>query len=186
MNTTPSSESQHSEQSQAAGLLARFDTARDAFLAAFAEAPDDALPYTPAGEEYALGVLPLHLQDSMNHYLDVYTRMVGADYGPVDLTSDPSHAAHEAELHQRLVITKPTGADRAAMLGDLAATHQRIRDRFADLDDATVARQADVIYSPGTAPYPTSVADIMGWLTDHYDEHVAQTAQLLERWRSEG
>ena len=64
MNTTPSSESQHSEQSQAAGLLARFDTARDAFLAAFAEAPDDALPYTPAGEEYALGVLPPHLQDS--------------------------------------------------------------------------------------------------------------------------
>ena len=64
-----------STQGQAASLVARFDAARDTFLAAFAQAPDEALPYTPAGEEYALGVLPIHLQDSMNHYLDVYQRV---------------------------------------------------------------------------------------------------------------
>ena len=53
--------STQSPQSQTEALLARFDAARDAFLAAFAQAPDAALPYTPAGDEYALGVLPLHL-----------------------------------------------------------------------------------------------------------------------------
>ena len=173
-------------EGQAARLLARFGAARDAFLAAFAQAPDAALPYTPAGDDYALGVLPLHLQDSMNHYLDVYRRMVDADFGPVDLTADPAHAAHEAALHQRLTVTKPTSADRAALLSDLAAAHQRVSERFAALDDATVVRQAAVIYSAGTDPYPTSVADILGWLTDHYDEHTAQTAQLLAQWQSEG
>ena len=178
--------STQSPQSQTEALLARFDAARDAFLAAFAQAPDAALPYTPAGDEYALGVLPLHLQDSMNHYLDVYARMADASYGPVDMTSDPDHTTQEAEQHQRLTVTKPSSADRAGLLSDLAATHQRVRDRFATLDDATVARQADVIYSAGSDPYPTSVADILGWLTDHYDEHTEQTGQLLARWQSEG
>lgn len=170
---------------KAASLVARFDAARDAFLSAFAEAPDEAMPYTPAGEEYALGVLPLHLQDSMNHYLDVYTRMVAASYSPVDLTADSSRGQEEAALHQRLVTTKPTGADRGRLLADLAATHQRITERFGTLDDAAVIRKADVIYTPGTPPYPTSVADILGWLTDHYEEHIAQTGELLARWQSE-
>jgi DinB family protein len=174
-----------SPHGQAASLIARFDAARDAFLAAFAQAPDEALPYTPTGDEYALGVLPLHLQDSMNHYLDVYQRMTAANYGLVDLSADPAHATQEAAQHQRLVTTKPTGADRAAMLADLNATHQRLTERFGGLDNAAVIRKADVIYSAGTAPYPTSVADIFGWLTDHYDEHVAQTAQLLTQWQSE-
>ena len=170
---------------QAATLIARFDAARDDFLAAFAQAPDEALPYTPDGEEYALGVLPPHLQDSMNHYLEVYNRMVEANFGPVDLGADLEMVANAADLHQRLLSTKPTGADRAALLDDLNATHHRVTERFADLDDATVTRQADVVYSPGTDPYPTSVAAIFGWLTDHYDEHIAQTAQLIERWQAE-
>ncbi|HEY7340156.1 MAG TPA: DinB family protein [Ktedonobacterales bacterium] len=172
-------------QGQAATLIARFDAARDGFLAAFAQAPDEALPYTPAGEEYALGILPLHLQDSMNHYLDVYGRITAASFGLVDLGADPTLAQREAAQHQRLVTTKPTGADRAALLDDLNATHGRVTERFRALDDAAVTRQADVVYSPGTDPYPTSVAAIFGWLIDHYDEHIAQTAQLLERWQAE-
>lgn len=172
-------------QEQAATLIARFDTARDGFLAAFAQAPDEALPYTPAGEEYALGVLPLHLQDSMNHYLEVYDRMAEANFGPVDLGADLEMVANAAELHQRLLTTKPTGADRSALLDELNATHRRVTERFASLDDAAVARQTDVTYSPGTDPYPTSAAAIFGWLTDHYDEHIAQAAQLIERWQAE-
>lgn len=172
-------------QARAMSLVARFDAARDTFLTAFAQAPDEALPYSPAGEEYALGVLPLHLQDPMNRYLDVYDRMVAADFGPVDLGADPAYATRQAELHQRLTVTKPTGADRAALLAGLHATHQRVTERFGALDDTALTRQADVMYSPGANPYPTSAADILGWLIDHYDEHITQTAQLLDRWRSE-
>lgn len=172
-------------QGQAMSLVARFDAARDAFLTAFAQAPDDALPYTPTGEEYALGVLPLHLQDPMNRYLGVYDRIVAADFGPVDLGADPTYAAKQAEVHQLLTVTKPTGAERASLLAGLHATHRRVTERFGALDDAALTRQADVMYSPGARPYPTSAADILGWLIDHYDEHIAQTAQLLARWRSE-
>jgi hypothetical protein len=121
----------------------------------------------------------------MDHYLDVYGRMSAANFGPVNLGADPTLAQREAAQHQRLVTTKPTGADRAAMLSDLNAIHQRVTERFSELDDATVTRQADVVYSPGADPYPTSVAAIFGWLTDHYDEHIAQTAQLIERWQAE-
>ncbi|HEU4784244.1 MAG TPA: DinB family protein [Ktedonobacterales bacterium] len=172
-------------QGQAATLIARFDAARDGFLAAFTQASDEALPYTPAGEEYALGVLPLHLQDSMNHYLEVYDRMAEANFGPVDLGADLEMVANAAELHQRLLTTKPTGADRPALLDDLNATHRRVTERFSALDDASVTRQVAVVYSPGTDPYPTSVATIFDWLTDHYDEHIAQTTQLIERWQAE-
>jgi hypothetical protein len=121
----------------------------------------------------------------MNHYLEVYDRMAEANFGPVDLGSDLEMVANASELHQRLLTTKPTGADRAALLDDLNATHRRVTERFADLDDARVTRQSSVVYSPGTNPYPTSVVDIFGWLTDHYDEHIAQTAQLVERWQAE-
>jgi hypothetical protein len=174
-----------SPNGKATTLIASFDAARDAYLAAFAQAPDAALPYTPEGEEYALGVLPLHLQDSMNHYLEVYDRMAAANFAPVDLGADLEMVANAAELHERLLTTKPTGADRGALLNELNGTHQRVTERFADLDDAAVTSQSTVVYTPGTDPYPTSVADIFGWLTDHYNEHVAQTAQLLERWRAE-
>ena len=89
-----------------------------------------------------------------------------------------------AELHQRLHHeAHRRGPGRTARQPD--ATHRRVTERFRALDDATVTRQADVVYSPGTDPYPTSVADIFGWLTDHYDEHIAQTGQLLESWQAE-
>ncbi|HEU5348854.1 MAG TPA: DinB family protein [Ktedonobacterales bacterium] len=174
-----------SPQSQAKALVARFDAARDTFLAAFAEAPDEALSYTPAGEEYALGILPLHLQDSMTNYLDVYERVTAVDFGPVDLAADSTRATQRAERHRLLTVTKPTGKDRAASLADLTATHRRVTEQFGTLDDAALTRKADVIYSLGTDPYPTSAADILGWLADHYNEHIAQTTQLLARWQSE-
>lgn len=174
-----------STQGQVAALVAKFDAARDTFLAAFAQAPDAALPYTPPGDDYALGVLLPHLRDTINHYLAVYDHISAANYGPVDLTTDADMMAHEQALHQQLVVTKPTGDDRAAMLADLGAAHQRLDERFGGLDDASLTRQADVIYSPGTEPYPTSVADIFGWVIDHYDEHVAQTTQLIAQWQAE-
>src|SRR5258708_29149499 len=55
-----------SEQTRAAdgraATLAALDAARDRFLAAFAQAPDEALPFVPAGAETPLGAVPLHMQ----------------------------------------------------------------------------------------------------------------------------
>ena len=91
----------------------------------------------------------------------------------MDLGADPARAAQEAEQHQRLTVTEPTGAERAAMLADLDATHRRVTERFSALDAATFTRQAAVIY-PWRRALPDLGADILGWLTDHYDEHVGR------------
>jgi hypothetical protein len=45
-------------------------------------------------------------------------------------------------------------------------------------------RKAPVRYEAGAEPYPTSAADVAGWLTGHYQEHVPHIQQLLEDWRA--
>lgn len=164
---------------------AAFDHARDVFLAAFAMVPDEALSYLPAGDEYVLGALPVHLPGAMINYMDVLDRIEAATYGQVDLSADTNRRAQEVARHQQVVDARPTAADRAATLQTLGEAHQRVQTRLGALDDATFERQAPVIYSAGTEPYPTAVRDIMGWLTDHYDEHTAQVGQLLAQWRAE-
>lgn len=164
--------------------LARFDAARASFLDAFASAPDEALPFVPAGDEYALGTLLPHLCDPIARYLRVFDKIEAAGYADIDLNSDPAWFPAEAQRHRDLVTLRPTGADRAGMIADLAAAHARVHTRFGSLDPAAFVRQAGVIYSPGAALYPTSAQDIMGWLIDHYDEHTAQVAKMLAEWNA--
>lgn len=175
--------------SESVTALAAFDQARDAFLTAFAQAPDEALPYVPPGEEYTIGILPIHLQDSINGYLDLFERIVRTDFASFDTSADPD-AAEKAEAtaqhHRSLAAQRPTGAERAGMLADLARTHESVRARFAPLDDATFTRQAQIIYSAGGSVYPTSARDITEWVTDHYNEHTQQVGELLTRWRASG
>jgi DinB superfamily len=181
-----SNQSEDNMASRSAALVS-FDRARDAYLAAFAQAPDEALPYVPPGDEYALGVLPMHLQDSMQHYMAVLDRVIQADFGPVDLSAEPERAPEaeaSARRHAYLVAQRPIGADRPGMLAELARAHQQVTSRVAGLDEATFARQAPVVYSAGAAAYPTSCRDIMGWLTDHYQEHADQTKKILAQWRA--
>jgi hypothetical protein len=163
--------------------LTAFDEARDHFLAAFAQAPDEALPFVPSGDEYAIGVLPIHLLDPITRYVTVFEQMMASDFALVDRAGDPAAMAWETERHAHSVATRPTGAERPGMLRDLAAAHQGVVDRFSALDAATFTRQGPVIYPGSPDPYPTSARDILGWLTDHYDEHTAQMGQLLEQWR---
>src|SRR3954447_11477776 len=64
--------------------LKAFDEARDRFLAAFAQAPDEALPFVPPGDEYAIGVLPIHMLDPITRYMTLFELMVANDFGLVD------------------------------------------------------------------------------------------------------
>jgi hypothetical protein len=174
-------------QASRQGTLASFDQARDTFLAAFAQAPDEALTYVPPGDEYALGVLPIHLQDPMRRYMRVLDRMIAGAFALVDLGSGPDAAARiedETRFHAYLVAQRPTGADRAGLLDDLVRAHQQVTTRVAALDEAAFEREAPVMYSAGSEPYPTSCRAIMGWLTDHYHEHTDQALAILAQWRA--
>jgi hypothetical protein len=130
-------------------------------------------------------VLPIHLLDPITRYMTVFDQMAANDYALVDRAGDPAALAWEAERHAHSAATRPTGAERAGMLRDLAAAHQRVVDRFAALNAATFTRQGLVIYPGSPDPYPTSAQDILGWLKDHYDEHTVQMAQLLDQWRAQ-
>src|SRR5260221_11540395 len=135
-----------------AAALAAFDAAHDRFLAAFAQAPDEALPFVPAGEEYALGVLPMHMQDPMRHYLAVFDMVSAGDFGPLDLTGTAEADSVSPERHAALVAARPTGAARGALLAELAAAPGRGGALGAALGGATLLRPAPGIYPPASAP----------------------------------
>lgn len=166
--------------------LDAFDVARDTFLAAFAVAPDEALAYIPVGDEYAVGTLLPHIRDTIDRYLGVLGLIRDAGFSLVDLAADSATAQREAQQHLDLVALRPTGADRAQLLTDLSAAHQRVLLVVSALDGAEFGRQAPVIYSAGTAPFPTSCRDIMRWITEHYDEHTAQVATMIAGWKNAG
>jgi len=167
-----------------AAMLAAFDEAYTAFLLAFRAVPDDALPYVPQGDEYALGALPIHLQDPLHNYIAQLDRMLASDFASLDLNAHGAHVATLKQQHLRLVAERPTGTDRRRILAELELAHQQARHRLGALDDTTFRRTAPVIYTEGAAPFPTSAADISGWLTDHYHEHEAQAQAILADWQA--
>lgn len=165
--------------------MTAFNEGRDAFLAAYATVPDEALSYLPPGDEYALGALPIHICDSIEHYLLVFDRMTRANYGSFDLSQDADANAMSQQQHQRMLQARPTAAERAGLVDTVNATHDQLRQRFDPLTDEDFARTAPIIYDAGGQPYPTSVGMIVGWLSDHYREHVQQIQDLLASWRGQ-
>jgi hypothetical protein len=45
------------------------------------------------------------------------------------------------------------------------------------------SRKTEVVYAKGEDPYPTSPDDVLGWLREHYREHVEQCPELVASWR---
>jgi hypothetical protein len=127
--------------------------------------------------------LPLHLQDSLQNYTELLKQMLATQFAQIDLSSDAEREERQAHRHQFLIEQRPTAAHRPALLQELASSHQAASSRFSAVDEATFERRAEVIYAAGTAPYPTSARDMLGWLTDHYHEHIAQTQQMLAQWK---
>jgi hypothetical protein len=164
-----------------AAVLAAFDAARDAFLAAFAAVPDAALSYLPAGEEYALGALVLHLQGPLILYTGLLDRLAPAPTGLVDYRD--SAAAYDA-ARASWIAARPDGGDRAGLLAGLRAAHQACRDRLAGFDEAGFDAAAPVLFPGSETPYPTSPRAVAGWVTDHYQEHIAQVGAMVRDLRA--
>jgi hypothetical protein len=140
------------------------------------------MPYVPDGDEYALGGLLLHLQHPLRDYTSQLRRMIRADFAQIDLSADPARTATQEQRHEKLVSWRPTGTDRAGLLSGLKSAHQDAREQLAAVDEETFTRSAPVIYSAGTDPYPTSARNIIGWLIDHYQEHIVQVQEMLKNW----
>jgi hypothetical protein len=160
--------------------LAKFDHARDDFEAAFARVPDEALEWKPEGDDYTIGFLVPHVLTSITNYSAALDRMEAAGYETVGpgWEEDKALTDNIAMLH----AIYAAGAGRTAILDELDAAHDRMASRLRKLDYEEYGRQSPVHYGGGADPYATSAHDIIGWLTDHYYEHVPHIEQLLEGW----
>jgi len=161
--------------------LANFSRGRDEFEQLYRTVPDDALSYIPEGEDYALGGLAVHVTDALYHYAHVLDVMKQANYGEVRAI-DPVDDAKRSR--DSMVAAGFPGSDRSAVFGEMRAAHDAVASRLSALPADEFGKPAPVLYgAESQEPYVTRASDVLGWVVDHYQDHIKQVAELLARWR---
>lgn len=158
-------------------VLAEFDASRREFEESLRRAPDAALRFKPPGDDYTLGGLVVHVSQVLRKYARVIDAIRQADWGAVA-------EAHESEDGQEAALIRDgfDGPARVAVLDDMRAAHSALVDAIRLTPAESFARKAAVTYSGSREPYPTSPADVVGWVRDHYKEHTQQVADLVSAW----
>jgi hypothetical protein len=159
--------------------LADFEAARAEWTAALAKVPDEALGYLKPGDDYALGGLQVHVNWVLRHYGRVFDAMIADGFAPIAAADPPGE--WEAFNHQAKAGL--TAAGRVQALAEMTSLHQSVLKAAQKLDVGDWWRKVAVVYGEGKDPYPTSPEDLIGWLRDHYREHVDQSAELIASWR---
>jgi DinB superfamily len=160
--------------------LADFELARSAWEAAFAKVPDGALGYLKPEDDYALGGLLVHVNWVLTHYRRVLDGIVAGRFGKLG----PQDAPGEGQAAVQKAKAGLVAGQRAKALDEMGRLHTAVVTAVTRLPEGDWLRKADVIYGEGQDPYPTSPEDIIGWLRDHYREHVEQSADLIEDWKA--
>ena len=160
--------------------LAEFDRSRDAFLDALRPAPDESLGYLREGDIYAIGGLAVHCNWVLRHYRRVLDGL--ASGGGAELTAkDPAGEQDEAN---RRALAGLTPEQRAPELAELSSLHAEVSQAALRIAEDAWERKTPVLYGDAADAYPTSPDDVIGWLRDHYREHVPHAAELLAEWQS--
>ena len=160
----------------AAEAVQDFDRAREAFEVALRRAPDAALRFRPQAEEYALGGLVVHVTDVLRRYTALLDMLRAEQWQPLVAPSLPT-----SDRDQQRIRDGFPGEERARVLDDMRASHAALADAArATADD--FERQAQVTFENAAQPYPTSAADVVGWVRDHYAEHTQQVSDLVTAW----
>jgi hypothetical protein len=160
--------------------LADFDAARQEWEDAFERVPDRALTYLKPGDDYSLGGLQVHVNWVLAHYRRVLEGIVRARFQQIG-PQDPAGAEAKALEGARRGLTPP---ERRRSLDEMAQLHAAVRTAVRRMPVADFTRKAQVVYADGEDPYPTCAEDILGWLQEHYREHVEQSGDLIAEWRS--
>jgi hypothetical protein len=159
--------------------LVDFEAARAEWAAALAKVPDEALAYLKPGDDYALGGLQVHVNWVLRHYSRVLDALIANGFAPMAAADPPG----EWEDFNQKAKAGLTAAGRIQALAEMTSLHQSVLKAARGLDMGDWWRKAAVVYGEGKDPYPTSPEDLIGWLRDHYREHVAQSADLITAWR---
>lgn len=160
--------------------LADFEAARVEWTGAFARVPDGALAYLRPGDDYALGGLQVHVNWVLTHYTRILDAIVAGGFRPVG----PKDAPGESEAAGKRAGAGLTAKDRARSLYDMDRLHAAVLAAVSKLGPEDWSRKAAVVYGEGQDPYPTSPEDVVGWLVDHYREHVRQSGELSAEWEA--
>jgi hypothetical protein len=157
-----------------------FDRAHAGFIDAYRSIPDEALTFVPQGEDYTLGGLVVHVMDVIDHYTLVLNRMIAAGFGEVRVIDpDDQRARRDALIRDGYGSTQRDG-----VFAELDSAHREFVTRIRGLSATDYLNQAPVLYGADAVdPFSTRAADIMGWLIDHYNEHITQSTALLADWQ---
>jgi hypothetical protein len=160
--------------------LAKMDAAHAAIADAFAAMPDGALAWLKPGDDYAIGGIVIHLIGSLDGYIGTLAAIHAAGYRD---TAGPGEddAVVEAQLaHARRGLAP---AERAATFAEMKAKHLSLADLARRATEAQFATLLGVTYPGDDVPYPTSVALVVQWMTEHYADHVPHAQALLAEWK---
>ena len=152
---------------------AEFDRARDAYLAAMRAVPADALPYLKPGDDYSLGGLTVHLNYVFEHYQCVLRALLDSGYAECRPEEPEGLEARALARAKSLLYADEVAEELATTMRHHAGVVELLERAGDDFQ-----RKAPVWYSGGTEPYPTSPADVLGWLLGHYEEHVPHIEAL--------
>jgi hypothetical protein len=100
---------------------------------------------------------------------------------PFDEEGEAALREHDARMKEIYA----GGVGRAQVIEQIEAVHDRLAGKLRELAYDDYSRTAPVYYRGATEPYPTRAPDIIGWLVDHYYEHVAQVNKMLGEWKQE-
>jgi hypothetical protein len=161
--------------------LASFEAARAGFVEAIGSVPDEALGYLKPEDDYALGGLVFHVNAILEHYGVVLAAIQEAGFGETS-PSDPPGLFETANARAKEGLLPE---ERAGALASTGRLHDSVAGRLGSVEAADWDRKAPVRYEPASDPFPTSPADVAGWLTGHYLEHVPQVRDLQAAWRAQ-
>jgi len=159
--------------------LSDFDSARAQWESVFAQVPDAALAYLKPGDDYALGGLQVHVNWVLVHY----GRVLDAIKANPHRALEPLDGPNESKEVNRRAKAGLRAAERKHELEEMAGLHRSVKEAAGGISAEDWLRKTPVVYSAGQDPYPTSPDDILGWLREHYREHVHQCPELIASWR---
>jgi len=152
-----------------------FFVARGEFASAFAAVPDSALAYKGASDEYALSGIVVHLNATIDHYRRVVEGLIDREFKPFAI--QPQDPGVEA-AHAKRAQSGFAAGERDEAFALLEAAHDDFAKSILTVQPQDYARKVSIIYKTGDAAHDTSPADIVGWLTDHYREHVPSVQKM--------
>lgn len=163
-----------------ADALAKMDAAHAAIVGAFTAMPDGALQWLKPGDDYAIGGIVIHLISTLDGYIGALAAMGAAEYRDTEGPGEDEAVVDAQLAHARRGLAPD---ERAAAFAEMKTKHRSLSDLAQKTSEAQFDVLVGMTYPGDDVPYPTSVALVVQWMTEHYAEHVPHAQSLFAEWK---